>query len=245
MILFYIDESGTGLDDKQTPFFVLSAVAIDAKDWITIDSRVTALKRRLVSWAKPEDFEIKGRDLRRGEKLFKSMAWPARARAINEVAQLMADAPCQIYAVQVDKRDLPESIGSAVDLYRMTFWRLLDELETELGHQSQPGMLMIDARSDLHSSVQDRRLIDAYREWLGSRRERSHFVDVPWFGFSAFYAGLQLADFAAYLMDIEANERVRAKPAEEARPGTRAQRDNEMRAAINLLRAKTKRIRLP
>jgi len=72
MLLFYIDESGTGLEDKQTPFFVLAAVAIPADQWQSVDSRTTTLKRRLVSWAKSEDFEIKGRDLRRGEKLFKN-----------------------------------------------------------------------------------------------------------------------------------------------------------------------------
>jgi hypothetical protein len=70
MFLFYIDESGTGLGDTRTPFFVLAAVAIRARDWQEVDSRVASLKRHLVSWAKPEDFEIKGRDMRRGEKFF-------------------------------------------------------------------------------------------------------------------------------------------------------------------------------
>jgi hypothetical protein len=31
-------------------------------------------------------------------------------------------------------------------------------------------------------------------------------VDLPWFGFSAFYAGLQIADFTAYLIDFTSNE---------------------------------------
>jgi Protein of unknown function (DUF3800) len=65
MILFYMDESGTGLGDTQTPFFLLAAAAIPTAAWQTVDSQVTALKRRLVGWAKPEDYEIKGRDIRR------------------------------------------------------------------------------------------------------------------------------------------------------------------------------------
>jgi hypothetical protein len=69
MLLFYIDESGTGLKDTRTPFFVLAAVAIHVRDWQEVDSQIAGLKRRLISWAKPEDFEIKGRDMRRGEKL--------------------------------------------------------------------------------------------------------------------------------------------------------------------------------
>ena len=64
---------------------------------------------------------------------------------------------------------------------------------------------MVDMRSDLHSSLQDRRLIDAYRDWVRARKE-IHFIELPWFGFSAFYAGLQLADFCAYMIDFDSNE---------------------------------------
>ena len=148
MLLFYIDESGTGLKDQRSPYFILCAFSIAASDWAKMDSQVAALKRHLVSWAKPEDFEIKGRDMRRGEKFFRGQDWETRIEAFH----------------------------------------------------------LVDMRSDMHSSVQDRRLIDAYREWINSRMGCTRLVELPWFGFSAFYAGLQLADFAAYLMDFTSNE---------------------------------------
>jgi len=233
MLLFYIDESGTGLGDTRTPFFVLAAVAIHVHDWQTVDVQITSLKRRLISWAKPEDFEIKGRDMRRGEKFFKGQNWSMRARAIDNVAQLIAELPCQVFAVQVDKRDLPDYIGSDSDLYRLTFWRLLEEIESELEYRDQPGMLMVDMRSDMHSSVQDRRLVDAYREWAASHGGRTHLVELPWFGFSAFYAGLQLADFAAYLIDFVANEI------------TRPRRSAELQAAFVRIREKVHLVRIP
>jgi hypothetical protein len=233
MLLFYIDESGTGLKDTRTPFFVLAAVAIHVRDWQAVDSQIASLKRRLISWAKPEDFEIKGRDMRRGEKLFRGQNWEARAQAIDDVAQLIADLPCQVFAIQVDKRDLPAYIGSDSDLYRLTFWRLLEELELELERRRQPRMLMVDMRSDMHSSVQDRRLIDAYREWIASRGGRTHLVEIPWFGFSAFYAGLQLADFVAYLIDFAANE------------GIRARRSAELQEAFARVREKVRLVRIP
>jgi hypothetical protein len=47
MLLFYIDESGTGLKDARTPFFVLAAVAIHVRDWQEVDSQIASLKRRL------------------------------------------------------------------------------------------------------------------------------------------------------------------------------------------------------
>lgn len=233
MLLFYIDESGTGLKDEQTPFFVLASVAIPIEQWQRVDSQVNSLKRRLVSWAKPEDFEIKGRDLQRGEKLFKSQNWDMRARAIHQVAELIEQLPCRILAVQIDKRDLPDYVGSDNDLYRLTFWRLLDELEQELERENQNGMLMVDMRSDMHSSVQDRRLIDVYREWLGSRTGQTQLVEVPWFGFSAFYSGLQLADFAAYVIDHAFNDRARGK------------RSKVLHEAFAKFKTKTQIVRIP
>jgi hypothetical protein len=115
----------------------------------------------------------------------------------------------------------------------LTFWRLLEEPESELERQDQPGMLMVDMRSDMHSSVQDRRLVDAYREWIASRGGRAHLVELPWFGFSAFYAGLQLADFAAYLIDFVANE------------STRARRSVELQKAFAKIQDRTCLVRIP
>lgn len=206
MLHFYVDESGTGLGDHRSPYFLLAAIGIPASAWREIDAQVLALKRRLVSWAKPEDFEIKGRDLRRGEKFFKGQSWEKRAEAIHLVADLIAASPCSISAVQVDKRELPEYVGSDDLMYRLAFSRLLQEIDAELRQKDETGMLLIDARSTLHSSVQDRRLIDAYRDWVNSFGTASRLIEVPWFGFSAFYSGLQLADFAAYLIDFVTNE---------------------------------------
>jgi len=234
MVLFYVDESGTGLRDEQTPFFILAAVAVDVRDWQEVDSRVASIKRRLVSWAKPEDFEIKGRDMRRGEHFFRGQDWGTRVKGITDVAQLIADLPIRIFAVKVDKRDLPDYIGSDSDLYRLAFWRLLEEIDAELMRTRRgPGMLMVDMRSDMHSSVQDRRLIDAYREWIASRTGRTGLVELPWFGFSAFYAGIQLADFAAYLVDFVSNE------------GGQTKRDSELHEAFARFQRKVSLVHIP
>lgn len=206
MILFHIDESGTGLKDPQSPYFVLAAIGIPASEWQTADDQITALKRHLVSWAKPDDFEIKGRDIRRGEKFFKNQRWEERVDAFRRVGRLLLNLPCHVLAVQVDTRDLPEYVATDNELYRLAFWRLLDAIEQTLESQAEQGMLLVDARSDLHSSIQDRRLVDAYRDWAAARSTAPRIVGIPWFGFSAFYAGLQLADFVAYLIDMAAND---------------------------------------
>lgn len=217
MLLFYIDESGTGLEDRRTPFFVLSAFSIPASVCRLLDQKVVDLKRQFFPWAKPEDFEIKGRDIRRGDQFYKNLAWPVRVQLITDIAALIAQLPCRIFVTRVDKRDLSEYVASEADLYRLAFWRLLNELELALTETDLPGLLMMDMRSDLHSSVQDRRLLDAYREWESARREPSHFAELPWFGFSAFYAGLQLADFVAYSFDLLYNRDERRHGSDELR----------------------------
>jgi hypothetical protein len=156
MIFFYIDESGTSLNDPQSPYFVLAALALPADACRNLDTRVSHLKRELVSWAEPEDWEIKGRDMQRGQKFFKSVPWVERLSAIEGVARLIRELDAQTFAVQVDKREIARSGMTDGDLYRIALFRLLDELDAALARQGQPGMLLLDSRSDLHTAVQDR-----------------------------------------------------------------------------------------
>ncbi len=234
VILCYIDESGTSLGDKQTPFFVLAAVAIPVEQSALVDARVAALKHRLVPWAKPEDFEIKGRDLQRGEKFFSSLDWPARSAAIMDTAQMVAELPCEIMAVQLDKRRLTQNVCSQDQVYRLAFTRLLDDVDAQLGRLERRGMLLVDAQSDMHSSIQDQRLVDAYRDWASSRGADCHMVENPWFGNSAFYAGLQIADFAAYLIDAVSNAERLARA-----------RDGVLREALHTFGGKIRLLRIP
>ncbi|HFE67050.1 MAG TPA: DUF3800 domain-containing protein [Chloroflexi bacterium] len=211
MYFFYVDESGTGLRDKRSNFFVLAAFAIEGRDWNRLDEETSALKRRLVSWAKPEDWEIKGRDIRRGDRLFQNTKWENRADAFVDIAEMLRKFPCRMFVVQVNKQLLSPFVETDSDLYRIAFWQMLDEIDRFLGAVSSDGFLMLDMRSDMHSSVQDRRVLDAYREWVGLRFGKTRLVELPWFGFSSFYAGLQLADFTAYLFDFTSNQALRRR----------------------------------
>jgi hypothetical protein len=211
MTVFYIDESGTGLRQPDTPYFVLAALGLSMEHWSDLDRAVVELKGRLVPWAKPEDWELKARDLRRGEGLFRERNWGQRAAAFRSVAEALTSLPVQIAAVRVHKPRLPATIGTEADLYRVAFWRLLDLL-VEVLQRHDTGLLMMDSRSDLHSSVQDRRVIDAYRDWCARCQSAPPFAELPWFGFSEFYIGLQMADFCAYMIAFVSNESDRNAP---------------------------------
>lgn len=204
MIHFYIDESGTGLRDRRSPYFVLASTAIPVSELGDVDYRINTFKRKLIPFAEPEDFEFKVRELRRGDRFFQGISWPVRAEAIAEMSSIVAELPCEIVAVQVDKRNLTEYIVTDDQLYALAFRKLVEMVEKVLEQRMEPGMLMVDSRSDLHSSVQDRRLLDVYRHIQA--RKSSRIVGLPWFGFSAFYVGLQIADFAAYMIDFVSNE---------------------------------------
>ena len=92
---------------------------------------------------------------------------------------------------------------------------------------------MLDAQSDMHSSVQDRRVVDSYRDWVASRHGQTKLIELPWFGFSSFYAGLQLADFTAYLIDFVSNDAVSDRGRE------------ELEKAFGRFREKTTLLRIP
>lgn len=212
MYFIYVDESGTGLADKRTSIFTLGAVLVEDRDLERLDQEMKSLKRAIFPYAKPEDWEIKARDIRRGEKLFKGMNWEERKSVFQRISDFIVRLELPLFAVQTDKRHLPEFIETDTDLYRLAFAALLDLLQVELAARNEFGIVMLDARSDLHSSVQDRRLIDAFLEWKSDKAERkvqSRFVSVPLFGFSAFYSGLQLADFISYISDFAVNEQRR------------------------------------
>lgn len=204
MLHFYIDESGTGLGDRRSSYFVLAATAIPVEELAVVDAQINGFKRRLVSFAEPEDYEFKVRELRRGERFFRNLPWPIRAQAIDEMASLIASLPCEILAVQVHKEYLTEYVAAEDQLYALAFRKLVDMIENLLLQTNQFGMLMVDSRSDMHSSIQDRRLLDVYRHW--QHQKTSRLVGLPWFGFSSFYVGLQVADFSAYMVDFVSNE---------------------------------------
>lgn len=205
MLFFFVDESGTGLKDKGTPHFILAAFAVPAETLAELEDRIASLKRLVAPTFEPEDFELKGREILSGRSVFRSHSREQRVEILEKLAELALSLPGKVLAVRVDKRELPLSDFSEADLYRVAFTTLLDALQSELEASGRPGLILMDARSDLHSAVQDRRTLDAFLRWANNRTSIS-FASRPWFGFSHFYAGLQMVDVLAYL--ISSGERI-------------------------------------
>jgi len=207
-ILFYVDEGGTGWKDMETNFFFLASFAIHVQNWSQMDRKFSALKKELLSRKEPEDWELKGRDIWQGQGSFKNFARESRLRSFKKVSETMSQLPCHIFAVQVNKKRLRETSADIKDetgLYRLTFNQLLDQLDGYLKQSNETGILLMDSRSTQHTSIQDGRLLRVYRDWK-SQKKSSNFVELPLFGFSEFYTGLQLADYVVYLIDRSSKE---------------------------------------
>jgi hypothetical protein len=234
-ILFYVDEGGTGWSDPTTNLFFLASFAIHIQHWSQMDREVSALKKEILSRREPEGWELKGRDIWRGEDSFKKFPQEFRHRAFKKVSETMSQLPCHIFAVQVNKktwRETSENIKDDTGLYRLAFNQLLEQLDAYLKQSNETGILLMDSRSAHHTSVQDRRSIDIYRDWK-SQKKSSNFMELPFFGVSDGYTGLQLADYVVYLIDLH------SKLAGTARGYA------EFEEAFNLLKPKRQLVKIP
>jgi hypothetical protein len=183
-ILFYVDEGGTGWSDPTTNLFFLASFAIHVQHWSQMDREVSALKKEILSRSEPEGWELKGRDIWQGVGSFKKFPEEFRHRAFKKVSKTMSQLPCHIFAVQVNKktwRETSEDIKDDTGLYRLAFNQLLEQLDAYLKQSNETGILLRDSRSAHHTSVQDRRSINTYRDWK-SQKKFSNFVDLPFFG---------------------------------------------------------------
>ncbi len=206
MFLFYTDESGTGSNDNQTNYFVLASLAISEIYSSSNYEQILLLKQNIIKRRDPEDWELKGRNLYQGDDVFKKWSPDAKIRTFLQIAEKLNELPCHIFAIVVDKNKLysdREEMKDEFILYRFTFYRLLEELDEFLRCSNTNGILFLDSRSTHSTSIQDGRLIKAYREWINLHKYNCSFVEQPWLGASQFYVGLQIADYIAYLINLK------------------------------------------
>ncbi|MBD2302624.1 DUF3800 domain-containing protein [Nostoc sp. FACHB-190] len=209
MLLFYVDESGTCSKDDQTNFFVLASVAISEHDSSQIHTKVLSLKQSIFPSKDHDTWELKGREIYRGEGTFKKHKLESRIRIFLEISTTLNQLPCHIFTVVVNKKafyKMREDMKDDTMLYRLTFNRLLQELDGFMKCSNESGILLMDSRSTHSSSVQDGRLVKAYRDWINSQKYDCCFVEQPWFGVSQFCLGLQLADYVAYLINLSTQQ---------------------------------------
>jgi len=168
-------------------------------------------------------------------KSFENCEQEWRYRAFKQFSKTLNQLPCHIFAVQVNKKRLGETredIKDDIGLYSLTFNQLLEQLDAYLKHYNETGILLMDSRSAHHTSIQDDRLLTVYRDWK-SQKESSNFVELPLFGVSDFYTGLQVADYVVYLIHRHSTQ-----------AGT-GRGYAELEEAFNLLKPKMQLVKIP
>ncbi len=180
------------------------------------------------------DIDLKASKIRFGKEEIRPLK-NERFKLLTDIAHVIGIGPGDILAVLVDNETLPPTYESGEQIYRVAFWRLLDLIGDYLKCRKEIGIALFDGRSQLHSSIQDRRVVDAYDEYV-LRHGTSPLIEYPLFGFSHFYAGLQLADFCAHFLMLEQASQRRKRIVEEQRwQQAKAQVEQEV---IRLIRSR-------
>lgn len=146
MILFYIDEGGTGWKDIQTDFFFLVSFAIPPQNWSQMDRDVLSLKKSLLSADQLESWELKGHDIWQGKGKFKNVKWEYRVRDFLKVSETLNHLPCHIFTVQGNSKSLRNSREQSQDdteLYQFAFRQLLEDIDAFLTRSNKTAMLLI------------------------------------------------------------------------------------------------------
>jgi len=200
----YIDESGAAGFDPVQHFFVIAALIIKVDQCRMMQEKLTKLKQEYFPAIRPEDIEIKGRNIEQAKKFFKHISFETRQEIIKRLFELLFAHEISLLATVLSKEE--ESVRrlnmSPDDVYRYAYKNLVIRLEKFLEVQNTEGVLLIDSQaSSVRNHLKDDRLIRFHQECLSelaSRQRQSRIVDYPLFVQSEFFAATQLADLCAY-----------------------------------------------
>jgi hypothetical protein len=200
----YIDESGTaGLDSTQH-FFVLAATVIKVDQCRAIQEKLTKLKQEYFHTIRPEEIEIKGRNIEQAKDFFEHINLDTRREIVKRLFELLFAHNISLFATVFSKEE--ESVRRLNmppdDVYRYAYKNLIIRLNEFLESKNEFGMLFVDSQaSSVRSHLKDDRLVRFHQECLNEVTQAGkqiRIVEYPVFVQSEFFAAAQLADLCAY-----------------------------------------------
>ncbi len=208
MYFLYVDESGnSGLKDKFRKYLVLAGIAIDEKDWLTVETEVNALKTGFFG---STEVELRSYNLRRRKPPFDALDENKYNLLQATITLLFEKLPIQVLGVVVNVENLRQK-DEREDPYEIAYQELLNLYSVFLADHSGRGILILDSRAGQVSrkeGSQDNRIKIIHAQakkveaWaLGEFKldliNRNVLGEV-FFVTSAESAGIQIADLAAY-----------------------------------------------
>jgi hypothetical protein len=193
MYLLYVDESDTGAGEKvaQRIYCVCGLRVVDS----SYGQTVTRLAKTIQSWrpALPDDFELKGYELFRGNGCWEGREPGERAAFAQAVADALAESTIKLFVAMKPSEDFGDD-------YRTLLGRVIaqaaKETEKKGSRTGRQMMLVFDQRPDFN--VRESTALRNMRSEVISKHRASLFIDHGYEADSRHAPLIQAADFVAF-----------------------------------------------
>jgi len=186
--------------------YIISALIINEKDWVSIDNAVEEIKTRFFPDVDPLYLELHAKEIVHRAKIFSKLSHEAKYRLLREVYELIGRSDCFIIAIIIDKDQVHDK-GLDLELWGMRF--LFERLNMALsqknralassGKDPQYGMMFIDSVSPPMDKHLRHRIQQFYRDGTFYVTNEM-LIEDPMFIRSEWIHMCQLSDHIAYCL---------------------------------------------
>ena len=159
MFLMYIDESGsTGLDldNKEQPYFVLTGVCVDAKDWHKINDYFEQEKIKICKELK--NVEIHTNELYNSnpKSAFYKNIWKDNLAILEKIGELISTLDIKIFNAVIYKKTYKKHFGNniIVDPYLFSFAVIYEYFNNFLNKSKDYGIVFCDELKKMENSLE-------------------------------------------------------------------------------------------
>ena len=153
MYLMYADESGntgTDLDNKEQPIFVLAGILIDSSKWHEINNYFNKAKVQILPIL--ENTEIHTSELFNSSKksIFNQFDWHNNFLVLEKLVDLILGLDLTVHYIAIDKKPFKRGVNKVfnntlkIDPYIYSFGKLYDNVSKILSTRNQKGLIFLD-----------------------------------------------------------------------------------------------------
>lgn len=196
-MLVFVDESEWPRPKDPSGFTVWAAIAIDPKDSKDFFRDILQLKRRLLPFDGPDDYEIKGRRLLSR----RAVRTPWKVTLCEEIVSPCKSAGVRAFAAGLRNTDTLAVEGFTEPIVYRAYSRILERVNAMMVELGEDEMAIIALGSqDEGADTQKARAFGnfLYGNLIG--RTLTHIVETPFFVSSKATVGIQVADLLAYTL---------------------------------------------
>lgn len=153
MYILYADESGntgTDLDNREQPIFVLAGILIEDKKWHDINKYFNEEKIKILPILK--DTEIHTSELFNSSKksVFNQFGWQQNFDTLEKLVDSILKLDLKSYYLAIDKKSFKRGLNMAfnntlkIDPYIYSFGKMYDNISQILSSKNEKGIIFLD-----------------------------------------------------------------------------------------------------